>query len=331
MSASDRRLGHIDALRGLAALAVCWFHLTHGGKLLPDGWGRVISSRGFLGVEVFFVISGFVIPWAMWRANYRITDFWRFLGKRMVRLYPPYLIALILIVLMNYGSSLLPFFQGKFQIGSEFKELLTEATYLNGILGRGWELMVVAWTLAIEIQFYILAGILAAWLRFERSAVTLCGLLLLVSAAYWVRNSHYIFSYLPFFVLGWSAAWLQAIGIIRIFPWIVSIGSVVMMALTQSSEATIVATIAFLVVVFWKYQIPEILIWLGSISYSLYLLHVPIGGKIMNVAVRYDSHGWVIPIALAVALCASLFAAWIYWRWIEMPFHELSRRIFKSR
>jgi peptidoglycan/LPS O-acetylase OafA/YrhL len=132
-------------------------------------------------------------------------------------------------------------------------------------------------------------------------------------------------------VLGWSGAWLQAIGIKRIFPWMVSIGSLMMMLLTQSPEATIVAVLAFLVVVFWKYQTPEILIWLGSISYSLYLLHVPIGGKIMNLAGRYESHGWVIPMALALALSASLLAAWSYWRWIEMPFHELSRRMFRSR
>ena len=330
MPATNRRLDHIDALRGLAALAVCWFHLTRGGKLLPEGWVASLSAYGFLGVEVFFVISGFVIPWAMWRADYRISDFWHFLGKRMVRLYPPYLLALLLIVFLNYASSRLPVFHGSFHPLTAFKELLTESIYLNGILDRSWSIMVVAWTLAIEIQFYLLAGILAAWLRFDRGPMTLIGLLLLVSSAYWARSNHYIFAYLPFFVLGWSGAWIHAGGIKKMYPWMLSAWSLVLMIMTQSLAATIVAMMTFLVIVFWNYRVPGVLIWLGSISYSLYLLHVPIGGKVMNLAERYGTHSWVMPLALAVALSICLISAWCYWRWIELPFHQLSRSLFRK-
>lgn len=325
MPATNHRLDHIDALRGLAALAVCWFHMTRGGKLLPEGWVASLSAYGFLGVEVFFVISGFVIPWAMWRADYCISDFWHFLGKRMVRLYPPYLLALLLIVFLNYASSRLPISHGSFHPLTAFKELLTESIYLNGILDRSWSLMVVAWTLAIEIQFYILAGILAAWLRFDRASVSLIGLLLLVTTAYWLKNSHFIFSYLPFFVLGWSGAWIHAVGREHLFPRILALWSLVMMWLTQTHEATVVAVMTFLVIVFWTLRIPRALIWLGAISYSPYLLHVPIGGKIMNLAERDASHGFVISIAFALSLATCLAVAWCYWRWIELPFHQLSR------
>jgi hypothetical protein len=85
-----RRLDHIDALRGIAALAVCWFHVTHGGDLLGEGDGKTLSSYGFLGGEVFFVISGCVIPLSMWRANYRWRDFGVFFAKRLFWVHPPF-------------------------------------------------------------------------------------------------------------------------------------------------------------------------------------------------------------------------------------------------
>ncbi len=65
-----KRLDHIDVLPGIAAFAVCWFHETHGGDLLGEGNGKTLSSNDFLGGEVFFVISGCVIPLSMWRASY---------------------------------------------------------------------------------------------------------------------------------------------------------------------------------------------------------------------------------------------------------------------
>ncbi len=47
------RFAHIDALRGIASIMVCWFHMTEGGKRLGSGWAADASSLGFLGVEIF--------------------------------------------------------------------------------------------------------------------------------------------------------------------------------------------------------------------------------------------------------------------------------------
>jgi peptidoglycan/LPS O-acetylase OafA/YrhL len=57
---STERLDSLDALRGLAALAVCWYHVVLGGKLLPAGWLARASSYGFLGVagiDILFTVS----------------------------------------------------------------------------------------------------------------------------------------------------------------------------------------------------------------------------------------------------------------------------------
>src|ERR1700704_4918895 len=83
--------GHLttlDGLRGLAAFSVCWYHLT--GFSFFDPWLRASGIHGSLGVEVFFVISGFIIPFALYRGKYRVRNFGRFLAKRVTRLDPPY-------------------------------------------------------------------------------------------------------------------------------------------------------------------------------------------------------------------------------------------------
>ncbi|MEO6725174.1 MAG: acyltransferase family protein [Blastocatellia bacterium] len=110
---NTKRIHTLDALRGIASLAVCWFHLTNGNPaFLPDGWLKLSGKFGWLGVEMFFVISGFIIPFSMRRAGYSIGDFPRFILKRIVRLDPPYLVAIVLTIGLAYLSSLAPGFRG---------------------------------------------------------------------------------------------------------------------------------------------------------------------------------------------------------------------------
>ena len=87
------RLEQIDGLRGIAAAMVTWFHMTN--TYSEDSWVRASGTFGFLGVEIFFVISGFIIPWSMNRAGYTIrTGFGSFLTKRVLRIEPPRLLAI---------------------------------------------------------------------------------------------------------------------------------------------------------------------------------------------------------------------------------------------
>ena len=85
-TAPDQRIGVINALRGFAATWVAWGHFAG----VQGHWLRVSGTYGYLGVHIFFVISGFVIPWSLYRAAYVLRDYPRFLLKRNVRLYPPY-------------------------------------------------------------------------------------------------------------------------------------------------------------------------------------------------------------------------------------------------
>src|SRR5687768_18528865 len=115
MTTPPTRLRGIDALRGAAALGVVLYHAVEQGQhVLPNNIFqypvRVVqfaSSFGYIGVFLFFVISGFCIhlQWAKSRVTnpqpIRFGAFWK---RRIRRLYPPYLIAIFLFLAMGAFS-----------------------------------------------------------------------------------------------------------------------------------------------------------------------------------------------------------------------------------
>jgi peptidoglycan/LPS O-acetylase OafA/YrhL len=198
------RLTTLDALRGVASLAVAWFHLSHEMGVVPQGSLLYRSGTyGWVGVEVFFVISGFVIPFALDREGYRISQYGRFLAKRVTRLDPPYLTAITLsLVIAAYyawaSHSRFPF---------TVPQILLHLGYLNAFVGFPW-VNPVFWTLAIEFQYYLLIGLVfplvsdrrAFWLLLVPSCLFL---------AFAVKNEALIFRYLPFFLFGLVAFQLR--------------------------------------------------------------------------------------------------------------------------
>lgn len=325
------RVESLDALRGLAALAVCWFHVSHSGKLLPAGWLADWSAHGDLGVAVFFVISGFVIPWALRRESPSLSNYPKFLAKRLIRLHPPYIAAVLGAIFLNWISIQVPGYRGPW--GEEYlpnamRSSGLDLLYLNAFFGQNWVLLV-AWTLAIEVQFYLLAGLAAPGFA-ARSHWKIIGGFATALASAWVFPSHdLIFHYLPIFALGWAAAWLGINPNSRM-PWLAA--AMALTSITYHYEWMTAATAAgtFLTIIFWSTRPHSALLWLGTISYSLYLVHVPVGSRITNLAIRWVPEGPGRILLVAVAVGGSILAAWIFWRIIEMPFQTLSRNCFKK-
>jgi peptidoglycan/LPS O-acetylase OafA/YrhL len=168
---SEGRLQSIDALRGIAALGVVFYHAVwQSSNLVPGNLFRwpvkflqFLSSFGYIGVFLFFVISGFCIhlQWAKARANQkpqsvRFGTFWR---RRFRRLYPPYLIAFALFMVMaalTTGIKFTHFFVYDIVMHLLMLHNLDPNTCysINGVF----------WTLAIEEQLY-LAYFLLLFLR----------------------------------------------------------------------------------------------------------------------------------------------------------------------
>ena len=157
----SRRLRGIDALRGAAALGVVFYHAVEQGKNIPDNLlhypVRAIqfaSSFGYIGVFLFFVISGFCIhmQWAKAKAagiepDIRFGPFWK---RRIRRLYPPYIITLLLFLLLTAwtaGIDVTHFFVYDVVMHLLMLHNLDASTCysINGVF----------WTLAIEEQLYL--------------------------------------------------------------------------------------------------------------------------------------------------------------------------------
>ncbi len=140
---------------GLLPFQSCGFILRMAVvSYLEGSWLWHSGRYGWLGVEAFFVISGFIIPYSMYQQRYRVhRHLFTFMMKRIVRLDPPYFVAIALSVILWYASTLLPDFGGSNPTVS-LPQLLAHVGYLNAFLGYEW-LNPVFWTLAIEFQFYL--------------------------------------------------------------------------------------------------------------------------------------------------------------------------------
>jgi len=191
------RLRGIDALRGIAALGVVFYHaVERSPQALPQNVFQYpvravqfASSFGYIGVFLFFVISGFCIhlQWAKGKAAGRETEirFGAFWKRRIRRLYPPYIIALLLFLLLTAwtaGIDLTHFFF--YDIGMHLlmlHNLDPKTCYtINGVF----------WTLAIEEQLY-LAYFLLLFIRVRWGWSVTIAVCLLARVA-WMGFSHLV-------------------------------------------------------------------------------------------------------------------------------------------
>ena len=170
-SSNAGRLVSIDALRGVAALGVVLYHaVLQTTNAVPNNLFRwpvqavqLLSSFGYIGVFLFFVISGFCIH-LQWARNYAAGDstappFLTFWKRRVRRLYPPYIVAFGLFILMaaySVGINVTHFFVYDVVMHLLMLHNLDPNTCysINGVF----------WTLAIEEQLY-LAYFLLLFLR----------------------------------------------------------------------------------------------------------------------------------------------------------------------
>src|SRR5258708_7744981 len=98
------RISIIEAMRGIAAISVALFHFS----VQLEGPARDIFAYGWVGVDVFFVISGFVIPLSLSGPGYSIRQFRQFMLRGMVRLEPPSRASVALGLGVWYLAALTP-------------------------------------------------------------------------------------------------------------------------------------------------------------------------------------------------------------------------------
>lgn len=335
----------LQAYRGLAALAVLIYHL---GLLAERRIGTTLwhglTEVGEVGVDFFFVLSGFIILHIHWRDLGQATAGPRYLAKRVFRIYPILLIITsVKFIYLVLGGA-----------GGEDDALNAEnviASFLLIPLSPGdFPMITVAWTLMHEMLFYVV--FLAAILYGGRFAALMLGgwavaIVALQSAWGGLGGMPgFVFSaYNLQFLLGCAVVlvlrgnWLApraALGCIGLAVGLLALGTWQLASLLDSSQLVqrLFWGLAFALLVAgsvaWenhrKLNIPKPLTLLGDASYSIYLVHsqVQMLGVVLAGKLGWMGPGHGVAVLWLIGL-ASLAGGVLFYLWIERPILRHSR------
>lgn len=319
------RLDGLDALRGIAAMAVVLFHFTtRFDQLFGHGSEPLVSfPLGHYGVNLFFVISGFVIFMTIERSRAPMD----FVVSRFSRLYPAYWVAIALTFLITHWLGLpghLADVKTALLNGLMFHRMAFGVPHVDGVY----------WTLEVELLFYVGMFILLTTSRLRHVHGILFALLA-IRIVYFVAQQYFGIS-LPwmiyrFLIIGQIAWFAIGMAMYRVtfhagernswLDWAVALAAVIVLAIVESLG------IAGLAVVFGGFVLAAakgklkllanpVIVWLGSISYTLYLLHENIGWSII-LALRQGGFG--VNAAILLAIAASLALASLVTVFVEKP------------
>lgn len=321
----------LDGLRAVACLLVLAHHL-----LVPG------ASGGWLGVDVFFVLSGYLITGNLLRERDRTggISLRKFYLRRAARLYPA-LLALIAgcaAVVAATGASLTDYGQN----AALALAYLTDVTWLHAPpmpwLGH-------TWSLAVEEQFYLLWPLALVALRTRRQVAVAASVAGAASVAVMLMTDARVESLPASYVLPHARAWEllagsllaaatlriphrwamagQAAGLVLIAA-AVAVAASIGRSTTGTLAASCVVAVAGALLVVASATAPGLLggralRLVGRRSYGLYLYHVPIIAIVGVTGAR-----WVVRTAVALALTAVL--TWASWRWVEEPCQRWAHR-----
>lgn len=334
------RLAAIDALRGLAALSVVLYHFLGFIPLMSIPVGAAgdilvaVTRYGHLGVEVFFVLSGFVIAMTAARYSFSPSVGARFVLRRLVRIVPPYWFVVGLTAGTFIAGKAAGFFLNTTVTPDQ---LAAHLVYAQNVLGYV-PLDDAYWTLCLEVQFYFVFAVsMVALSRFSANvwvcwftALTLGSLAVDVADAVprdWFPRLWHQFG-VGVLVYHSRTFWFARWPLVLVLLTSASLG-----VYRKSDSDFVVLAVACVLLLMGRHhwlwaECPAILVKLGGISYSLYLIHGYVG-KGLDILLRRgvgrsEPFVWFL-MAGAVVAALALAAALYYWS--ERRAIEWSRRV----
>ncbi|WP_342388817.1 acyltransferase family protein [Salinicoccus bachuensis] len=330
-----KRFTEIDALRGLAAIAVILFHYT---TYYDNRFGHVKEGYidffwfGEYGVQLFFIISGFVIYMSVMKVK-SASDF---AIKRSIRLYPAYMFAVALTFVVVSTSVM-----EDLKVG--FGEALINMTMLQDFFTGVGRVDGVYWTLRVELTFYVLMGILLLFGKAKHiMGVTLSWFTasVLIQVVHRTMDTeltsiireYSIASFSHMFIIGmmFYAIWQHGHRI----KYHLVIGMAVIYDIFFHSIENALFTLLFIGVFHLilngnlKFLSSKVLVFFGTISYPVYLVHQNIGYVMIN---RMESFGLVHEIYMLVPIGVSILMAYGIYRYVEQPSQNALYKLYKER
>ena len=339
----------VDALRGLAAMAICVFHYHHfylanafDRDALPptesypygDVLAPLYSPAAAHAVELFWLISGFVFAHVYF---HRSTGWWAFGVARFARLYPLHFATLLYVAGLQLVSLNVV---GHWQIygSNDLRHFLLQLVMASNwtTLSRGLSFNGPIWSVSMEIVVYGMFFVSLFFIR--RRPVVLSGALCVASwALFWLQSSYgpvplisrVVFECAGFFFMGTclyslrpqNAPW-RSLGLAALGAGVAALGLVYGLdrVVIAGSSVCLVALAAGL-----DQMAPALgkrLSGLGDISYSLYLVHVPLQMTVLLVAdMAFDGTRSFAdqPLTLPIYLGVSVLLAHMAYRFFERP------------
>ncbi|MGZ3763046.1 MAG: acyltransferase family protein [Mucilaginibacter sp.] len=302
-------------LRGVAAMLVCFIHINMFSSFHVSKYIDYVISNGGEGVIIFFVISGFILPYSLYVKDYKFDGFWRFLFKRSIRIDPPYWATIILTLVFMPVSWF------------SFKSILLHLTYLVPFFkGEGWYNHIF-WTLSIEFQFYLLLGMFYPLLMRINpyraiGCLILSGILFIT---FKFNSDGIIFTYLYDFIVGFIVflGFIKKISQRNMILILLLFSGYLMISVSIKSGIIPLLTSLFIIFYTERKSIPG-LSFIGNISYSLYLTHTIVGYVFVQYVHKLIANSNLLFI-LTFGIC--ILFAYLFYTLIEKPSIKFSKSI----
>ncbi|MEO8367669.1 MAG: acyltransferase [Candidatus Solibacter sp.] len=354
-----KRVAELDGLRGLAILFVVLYHFRRPEGLLSSLWGPL--GVGWIGVDLFFVLSGYLITGILLDSVGQPYYYRKFIAARSLRIFPLYYAYLILCLTLTYLSS----YHRPLLSVRQF--CLYGAYLGNFDVARtsSWpaiDLLSPLWSLQIEEQFYLTLPFIVAYATRKQLCVIFTGavmLAFLVRLALWIAvpgNSIAAYVLMPCRMDALAIGGLIAIYKREQPEWFRS---------KWIPYGSLAATAGFAAICFWQtasiktpvmrtlgYSVLDLmfggwlatligggqrhlaalcrwrpLVYLGTISYGVYLLHFPSARLAHYLASYVPNPSAHDAVRLWAPLAVTILAATMSWRFFESPILKWRNRL----
>lgn len=349
---SVNRIHELDGLRGLLALFVVCFHLSAPLPSWRDAMGQwaPFMLQGWYAVDVFFLISGFVMLHVYGNTFAERTS-WRsfmvFMRARLARLYPVHIAALLVLL-----AGILPFILRKPELAAvdgrySWQAFAESLLMLHGpwVAHRTWNYP--AWSISAEWHAYLIFPFLVPLLRKMTTSMALATVTLaaiipftiyvqgLLPDQYPTNGLIVLARAIPLFIGGMGLHILHKEGRVMSWPlaWLATLGTLLCLCVPRMAAVSVLLTPLLMLTVLENDSVRRVfrsapLLWLGKISYSLYMTHALVDIFFIKLAdkaiARVIGTGWLLNTGPAfllwlVAIWVALIVGWATWNWVEVP------------
>ena len=321
---SKNYISNLDIFRAIATLSVCMIHFR-SNDVLEGTLLNTLMSNGHLGVQIFFVISGYVIPLSMHRSRFQWSATHNFLVRRFFRLYPPYAIATVFGIVVWYASFLFGFIETP--PNTDVRQILTNFTLTCSFFHTNW-LNPVAWTLAIEAQYYILICLFYPFFLTPKNFLKIFTCLIWIATPLIVEaNIPIISSFTAIFFTGILLFMKEERFITEPYFWILLILSVSCEINVSGLKSGLTILMTALSIMYLPNFSFKPLLFVGKISFSLYLIHNIIGGKIIKLSLMLPDLWYIRLFSIFVATLVSILVSYIFYKYIEKTSHDYAKSL----